>query len=173
MDESPCYESFPLGVVVLTNLLSLAVYALGAWILAGWGIWVAIPYLLYCLLMEVTVMRRSCVKCYYYGKVCAFGKGKLCSLFFKPGDPQEFAERQISWVEIIPDFLVFIIPVVGGIALLIRDFSWVVLAMVAGLLLLSLGGNAFVRGTFACRYCKQKESGCPAAELFGQEDASA
>lgn len=172
MDESPCYESYPLSVVVLANLLALAIYALGAWVLAGWAIWLAALYLLYCLLMEVNVMRRSCVKCAYYGKMCAFGKGRLCSFFFKQGDPSGFAERQISWFEMVPDFLVSVIPVVGGIALLIRGFSWGVLAMVAGLLLLSLGGNAFVRGTFACRYCKQRESGCPAAELFFREDAS-
>jgi hypothetical protein len=35
---------------------------------------------------------------------------------------------------------------------------------------LYLGGNAVVRGTFACNYCKQKEIGCTAEKLFRKEE---
>ena len=34
------------------------------------------------------------------------------------------------------------------------------------LLLLGFLGNALVRGHLACRYCRQREIGCPAERLF-------
>jgi len=40
------------------------------------------------------------------------------------------------------------------------------------LLVLSFGGNAFIRGSFACNYCKQKEIGCPAEKLFSKKTKS-
>lgn len=72
----------------------------------------------------------------------------------------------ITWKDIVPDFLVFMIPVLAGILLLIQEFTWTVLILIIALLLLGFLGNALVRGQLACRYCKQRETGCPAAQLF-------
>lgn len=37
------------------------------------------------------------------------------------------------------------------------------------LMVLSTTGNAFIRGTFACQYCKQRDLGCPAEQLFNKK----
>ena len=168
MEET--YENFPAWIPILSNLVSISIYAIGAYILAGFGILFAILYLLYCLWLEIGILRRSCVDCYYYGKVCGLGKGKLCALLFKKGDPQKFVEKEISWAQLLPDFMVFIVPLVGGIILLLRNFNWLLVALLAILLMLSFGGNAAIRGSFACKYCKQREIGCPAEQLFGGKE---
>jgi hypothetical protein len=168
MKETDSYESFPLPIVLLSNVVAIAIYVIGAYILAGLGIWWAVLYLVYCGWIEVRVYKHSCVNCSYYGKVCAFGKGKLCSLIFEKGDPQKFAQTQIRWFDLVPDFMVAILPTIGGIVLLATAFSWIVLALLATLLVLSFGGNALIRGSFACKYCKQKELGCPAEKLFSK-----
>src|SRR4030042_4570143 len=142
MAEAKTYESFPVWIAILANVVALSIYAIGAYILAGFTIFLVIPYLLYCLWVEIGVLRGSCVHCYYYGKVCGLGKGKLCSLLFKKGNPQRFAEREISWYHMLPDFIVSIIPLVGGFVLLVSDFSWLLLALLAILAMLSTGGNA-------------------------------
>ncbi|NIA09503.1 MAG: hypothetical protein GWP10_07200 [Nitrospiraceae bacterium] len=170
MEPTKTYEKFPVWIVLLSNLVAISIYAIGAYILAGFGIIFAVLYLLYCLWIELKVLRGSCVDCYYYGKVCGFGKGRLCSTLFKKGDPQRFVEKEISWSSILPDFLVFIFPVIGGIILLVRGFSWLLVAMLAIVVVLYLGGNAVIRGTFACKYCKQREIGCPAEKLFRKEE---
>jgi hypothetical protein len=41
-----------------------------------------------------------------------------------------------------------------------------ILILILALLLLGFMGNALVRGQLACRYCKQREIGCPATQLF-------
>lgn len=169
MEEPKTYENFPVRIALLSNLVAVAIYALGAYILAGFGIVFAILYLLYCLWIELGVMRRSCVDCFYYGKVCGLGKGKLCALLFKRGDPQRFVEKEISPSKLLPDFMVAIFPIVGAIILLARDFSWLLVALLAIFVILFFGGTAIIRGSFACKYCKQREIGCPAEQIFSKE----
>lgn len=169
MKEARTCESFPVPMVSLAILVSLTIYVIGACILAVLVIWLSIAYILYCAWIEFRILKYSCADCYYYGKLCGLGRGKLCPMLFKKGDPQSFAEKEISWPDILPDFMVSIFPAIGGIILLIRDFSWLILLLLVALLALSFGGNAIIRGSFACRHCKQREIGCPAERLFSKE----
>jgi len=168
MAGSRTYENFPVWMPILANLVSILIYTAGAVILAGYGTGLAILYVLYCAGVEFRVIRKSCINCYYYGKDCGMGKGRLCSLLFKKGDPAKFAPQTIGWTDLLPDFLVPIFPLVGGIGLLIRDFSWQLAALMATLVLLSTVGTAFVRSSFACKYCKQRALGCPAEKFFSK-----
>ena len=68
----------------------------------------------------------------------------------------------------VPDMLISLNPLLGGIYLLIIDFNWFTLLAMLVIVGLTTAGNNFVRGTLACRYCKQKELACPAYELFNK-----
>jgi len=168
MKGAKSYENFPIWIVLLSTILSLSTYAIGIYVLLWLGIPFAILYIIYILWLEVRLLKGSCIDCYYYGKVCAFGKGKLCALFFKKGNPKRFVARKISMIDILPDFLIFIFPIVGGVILLVANFSWIITALLVILVVLSFGGTAVIRGSFACKYCKQREIGCPAEKLFSK-----
>jgi hypothetical protein len=101
--------------------------------------------------------------------VCGHGKGKLCAKLFKKGDPQKFAEMEISWIRILPDLLTIIFPIVGAIVLLIHNFNVILLTLLITLICLYFVGNAVIRGNCTCNHCKQRELGCPAAKLFMQD----
>jgi hypothetical protein len=133
------------------------------------SIFFAVLFVFYICLIEFRLLAKSCRYCYYYGKLCPFGKGKCCVLFFKKGDPERFVKTEITIKDIIPDFLTFIFPLIGGFVLLLSNFSWLVVALLAILVVLGFGGNAVVRGSFACKYCKQREIGCPAERLFEEK----
>jgi hypothetical protein len=163
------YDNFPAWIVILSNLFAGLVYVSGMYILSGFGIAWSLLFLVYFLVMEYRLLRKSCRDCYYHGKRCGFGKGVICSWFFKPGVPSRFRDKKASWKDIIPDFLVVFIPLGGGIILLVRDFNWLLLAVTLAMVLVYFGGNGFIRGNYACRYCKQKELGCPADKLFNQD----
>ena len=66
---------------------------------------------------------------------------------------------------------VSLIPIIVGVILLVIDFSWLILSMVLLLLFLSSVGNGLIRGSLACKYCKQREIGCPAEQLFNRDKA--
>jgi hypothetical protein len=166
MQGTECHETYPATTVIVSTVVSFLIYGIGVYLLNRFGlIWVA-AYVLYILLLEIRLLGGHCVDCYYYGRTCAFGKGYLSSLFFKRGRPERFSCMTITWKDIVPDFLVFIVPVLAGLLLLLREFTWTVLILVIALFLLGFLGNALVRGQLACRYCKQREIGCPAAQLF-------
>jgi hypothetical protein len=169
-----CYENFPVWAPILSYAFSLSIYALGAYILSMLGILFSILYLLFCLWVEIRILKYSCVNCYYYDKTCGLGRGKLSAAFFKKGNPEEFAKKQISWKDLLPDFMVLILPLVGGIIILIKGFTWLVLALILILVIIGFFGNALIRGSLACKYCKQKElTGCPAEQLFNKQSKAA
>lgn len=170
-ENSQTFENFPIQIVILCNLVPLLGYAAGAAILARLSIWAAIPYLLFCAWLEFRLLKTHCVNCAYYGKLCGFGRGKLCAALFKQGDPQKFVPEQFKWTDILPELMLFIVPLVGGIVLLVIDFSWLTVIALAILVALNTVGNATIRGSFACKYCKQRELGCPAEQLFNKTEA--
>jgi hypothetical protein len=159
--------------MVLSNLVSLAIYGLGSFIIyqAGW-VWMVV-YLVYLLILEIRLLGGHCRHCYYYGRTCAFGKGRLSAAIFKPGDPERFNARSATWRSMIPDILVVLVPMVVGIVDLARDFSWAVLAVMLGILVLATVGNGAVRSSLACSRCRQRELGCPAERLFAKAGTEA
>lgn len=168
MEQSKTFENYPCRVIIISNLVSIAIYLTGAFILYQLGIVWLLSYLIYIFGLEIRLMKKSCTNCYYYGKFCAFGKGKISSLFFKKGNPHNFIKNKITWKNIIPDFLVSIIPIVVGIILLILNFNWLILSLIILLVTLTSVGNSFVRGSLACKFCKQREIGCSAEQLFNK-----
>jgi hypothetical protein len=116
--------------------------------------------------MEIRVLIMSCRDCFYYGKLCAFGRGKICSLLFKKGSPERFKMKKITWINLVPDFLVSIIPLVIGGFYLVRSFTWLRLSLVVVLVIMAFPVTGFVRGSISCKLCRQKVMGCPAVQLF-------
>ena len=168
MAKPKTHENYPCQTIVFSNLISFAIYLIGAYIIYQIGfIWLLL-YVLFILGLELRLMKKSCVNCYYYGKYCAFGKGKLSALFFKKGNSKKFVHEKITWKDILPDFLVSIIPLIIGIILLILKFEWLILSSIILLVVLTSVGNGFVRGSLACKFCKQREIGCPAEQLFNK-----
>ncbi len=168
METTRLYENYPAGLVAAAVLVTIAIYAAGAFILAGFGSIMTALYLLFCVGNEVHVMKMSCVDCYYFDKRCAFGRGKAAALFFTRGDPKRFLTKSISRKDLIPDILVIVFPLLGGIVLLIKDFSWVTVIALAFLLTLASGGNYLIRSRVACACCKQRDLGCPAEQFFSK-----
>jgi len=166
-DDFPGFENYPIWIVFISNLVLIAIYLIGALIVykVGWT-WLLIAYLIFVGYLEFKLIKGHCVNCYYYGKTCAFSKGRISSMFFKKGDREKFCRTQITWKDILPDFLVSLIPIAIGVILLIKDFNSVLLSEIIILILLTFVGNALIRGQLACKHCKQKDIGCPAEKLF-------
>jgi hypothetical protein len=164
-----CYENYPYWIILVSNTMQLALYAAGAIIVSFVGLFWMSLYIIYILWLEVRLLRKSCVNCYYYGKRCSFGKGKICALIFKRGDNKKFAANKITWKDILPDFLVGIVPIIIGIVMLLVDFRWIVLLLIIMIFLFSFIGNWLVRSQLACKFCKQRGIGCPAEKLFNKK----
>jgi len=169
MEITKTHDNFPVWLVILSNLVSILIYSSGFIITFRLGWIAAVLYLVFILAIEYRLISNHCVNCYYWGKTCGFGKGRLSSLFFKKGDPAKFCMNEMSWKDMIPDLLVSLVPFIIGIVLMIIKFDFTLLIATIVLIALTTIGNGFIRGNLTCRYCKQRESGCPAEKLFSKK----
>ena len=170
MSDDKFYENFPAGIIFLANAVSILLYACGLFICYQSHWLVAVFYLLYISLMEFRLLGKHCINCYYYGKFCGFGKGWFSARLFKKGDISQFCAKEFGWKDMIPDMLVAIIPLILGVVLLIIDFDPLILGGLIIIILLTTAGNSYVRGSLTCKYCKQREYGCPAEKLFEKKE---
>ncbi len=166
--KAAAFENYPWWKVAVCTALSLSIYAIGVYLVSSLGLGWVLVYAAYCVWAESRVLLGSCRRCYYFGKRCAFGKGRVCAWLFRkaPGAPLE--AKQVTWRDLLPDFLVSLVPLVVGIGRLVAHFSWGDLALVLALVFLVSIGTGLVRGQLTCKFCKQREFGCPAERFFRQ-----
>lgn len=168
--EPKVFENYPSWIISITGLQSLLVYAVGAYLVFQFGLIWGILYIIYLFGLEISIYKEGCVSCYYYGKRCAFGRGKIASLFFKKNEPQKFCQKKVTLPKLIPHILTALIPVVIGIILLIRDFNWLILILTAIPILNWFVGNPLIYGKLACLHCAQGRICCPANDFFGKKN---
>jgi hypothetical protein len=166
--KTSSYENFPYWMVVVCSGTGLLIYAIGLYLMLRLSVAWGALYAAYCAWMEWRLLSGSCRYCHYFGKRCGFGRGRICSWFLTKLDQQPTRKKPITWWSVVPDFMVSLVPVAAGIALLFKSFSWPVLLVVVVLAGLGSAGTALIRGQLACRYCRQREIGCPAEQLFNK-----
>jgi hypothetical protein len=170
MAKTTAYENFPARIAGASNAVSLSIYGLGILIMFRVGMWFGIAYVLYIALLEFRLLGYHCTACYYWGKTCGFGKGRLSALFFRKRDPAQFCRKNMTWKDMAPDMAVSLLPFAAGIVLIIVRFDLVILSALLLQCLLTTVGNGFIRGKLTCSFCRQRELGCPAYALFNKEN---
>lgn len=163
------FENYPWWIIAVSIIQQLAIYVIGGFIIYQFGLIWLIVFLGYFAIFELTFYPRACVYCYYYGKWCFTGKGKMALwLRFKQKDTQEFCRRNVTFFSMLPEMLILIVPVILGVVLLVKDFSWVILILLVLDIAIASFGSGFIRGKLACAHCKQGRICCPAREIFGK-----
>lgn len=150
-------EEYPWWLVVAGNLLMLAWIGLGTascYFLNHIAAWIFLAVAL--LLVFVVLRKLVCTNCYYYGKRCASGWGKLSALMFKQGDIEQFNDS--VGVKLAPAIygLLTLVPLVLGTIAAVRDFSVAKVIVLAALLLLGFYSGAISRKK-SCSQCKMRD----------------
>jgi hypothetical protein len=170
------FESYPVWMIFVYYLVSFTVYLAGLYLL--YLIWPAFSALLliYIVYLEILVLREGCVRCYYYGKRCVCGKGKLAKLLMKKDTTKKFNCREMSMKDFVPSMIPTIIALIAGGYLIYQglpNFNFLILGIAVWPLVATFFGNPIVYGKIACPHCKQGELGCPACEFFFKKDKKA
>ena len=158
----PGLEKYPDSLIIFSNLvmaLWIGLGTLACWFFYPLAAWI---YLLVAVLMVGVILRKLvCTNCYYYGKWCATGWGKLAALFFKQGSIENFS-RSIG-VKLAPATygLLSLIPIVLGVIAVIREFTMTKVSVLVLLFLVSFYSGAVSRRK-SCRNCKMRNI-CPGA----------
>jgi hypothetical protein len=147
-------EEYPRSIVIVGNLLMLGWIALGTLACYFFNHVAAWIFLAVALVLVFVVLRRLvCTNCYYYGKWCATGWGKLSALMFRQGDIEAFNDS--IGVKLAPAIygLLTLVPLVLGTIAAVRDFSIAKLIVLAALLLLGFYSGTIGRRK-SCSRCK-------------------
>ena len=160
------FEDYPIGCVIGQNILFLAYFGIGfigmlPLRIFGFPI-ISVLYTLFLIIMLLFVLRKHlCTHCYYYGKLCSTGWGKLSALMFGKNSGNYRLGVKLAGVTWI---LVTAIPIVGIILALILEYSPSNLTFLILFILLTLVN--FVSHRKACEKCKMRFI-CPASMAKG------
>jgi hypothetical protein len=156
-------ECYPLRIVCISASLTIISYLAGAFIIYFFNPVLSAFYLILAALTLVVSMKLRCTHCYYFGKFCNFGLGKLAKFFFRKGEPSEFRNHKKVIITAILSFGTMLIPVFIGILMLVTDMTISNLGLLLGYILIGIAPNFLVRGNF-CDKCMQGQLGCPSYE---------
>ena len=155
-------EDYPLTTVIGQNLFFIAYFVLG--IVGMWNLKlmkipvISILYALFLIIMLIFVLRKHlCTNCYYYGKRCNTGWGKLAKMMFeKDSGHYKLGVKLagITWG------LATLIPIIGIITVLIFKFELYLLAIL--FLFILLTPINFTIHKHSCTKCKMRNI-CPAS----------
>lgn len=163
-------EEFGWGPIVFGNMAMLVWIGLGTaccWFFHPIAAWV---YLVAALLMVFVVLRRLvCVNCYYYGKRCPIGWGKLAALMFKQGSMDKFATSIVVKLAPATYGLLSLIPIGFCIAAMVQDFE-VAQAVVLTLLVAISAYSGEVSRKGSCANCKMRYA-CPGCAIKEKQPA--
>ena len=149
-------EEYPKASIILGNLIMVLWIALGT--IACWFFYplVAWVYLAFAIIMVGIVLRKLvCTNCYYYGKWCSMGWGKLSALFFKKGNIEKF-DTSIG-IKLPPLIygLLSLIPLIFIVISIVQGFTVFKIVVIALLLLVSFY-SGFISRKKACANCRMK-----------------
>ncbi len=157
-------ENYPIKIVCFSVTLTVINYLLGCLILYVFHPIMGILFLLLAFSTILVSMKLRCTHCYYLGKYCNFGLGKLAAILFKKGgDPKEFRNHKKVIPTAILSFGTMLIPVFAGILLILFDFTLINIGLLSVYILFGIIPNFLVRGNF-CDKCMQGQLGCPSYE---------
>ncbi|MHB8894369.1 MAG: hypothetical protein ACYC99_04210 [Candidatus Geothermincolia bacterium] len=150
-------EEYSVAAVIDTNLAMVLWIALGTDACYFFSHIVAWVYLGIAVLLVFVVLRKLvCTNCYYYGKRCATGWGKLASMMFKRGDIERFNDSIGVTLAPVIYGLLTVVPLVLGTIATVMHFSWLKVLVLAGLALVGFYSGSVGRKK-SCKACKMRE----------------
>ena len=149
-------EEHPKSIAVIGNVIMLLWISLGTVACWFFNPIVAGVYLAFAVVMVFIVLRKLvCTNCYYYGKWCPIGWGKLSALFFRKGSIEKFSTGIGVKLAPLTYGLLTLIPLVLIIISIIREFTVVKAAVLVLLILVSIYSGAVSRKN-SCMKCKMR-----------------
>jgi hypothetical protein len=147
-------ENVPYAIMIL---LGMTVFLFGldfsstAWVLAA-------LYGLYAVIGVMWIIVFVCPFCHNFGSGCFSGHGQISAKFMKKKDEGKFREEFKRNIPVI--ILIYIIPVICGVAFLFLSFSVVVLIFVALFALNTFVLSPRISMKYACSRCSIRKD-CP------------
>jgi hypothetical protein len=156
--EPAFYENYPKRIIVVRWIILLIAFALGIYFLIGLKEMLAIIYIIYTIMALTLILPLSrCVNCFYHGKFCNTGWGRIAAYLFKKGDESKYVEHYNYAIFL---HLLWLLPLLVGLLQLVRKRNIGILVILV-IYVFVLFVEKVVLKKLCCKRCHQREF-CPA-----------
>jgi hypothetical protein len=157
-------EEYPLKNAYIGNAFMILWFVMGAVACSFIHILIGIIYLLFAFVMVYVVFKKIvCTNCYYYGKRCSLGWGKLSAMLFKQGSLDLFQNSKGLKVAPPTYGLLMIIPLIALIYSSYQDLT--ILKILVLIIFMGIAGFSAGPGRKkACENCKMNKI-CPGSAV--------
>ena len=154
-----CRDSFGVAWIAAENILHVS-----TWVVAGGLVWpirwhgwpaVVIFWALVVVVIQVLLKKHNCSRCYYYGKNCHLGWGRLSAWLFKQDSGSMKTGKRLSLFYVLSPPVFLIAGVAVGVLLDVGTLHWVLLG-----LYVTLNAAAFPVRKRGCKLCAMRKV-CP------------
>jgi hypothetical protein len=153
-----CARKVPGWLVAVDNGPTILLFVLGAVILWPLGWLFSVLFLAYCGASIVLFWAVICPYCHHFGtNACPCGYGTVAPRFFKRKRGVDFGRKFRQNIAIM--FPVWMIPLIGGIYLLLASFSWPAVALLAAFCVDGFAVIPAISIFVGCKGCEIKD--CP------------
>ncbi len=126
-------EAYSIPWMISENVLYLSTWFLAGWLLwpfqfrgypaatIGWGILV--------VLIQIFLKKHNCSGCYYYGKSCHLGWGKLSSLMFPQNSGNPDTGKKLILFYIVSPPAILILSVTAGTLMTVDTTYWMLFGL--------------------------------------------
>ncbi|MBN2499045.1 MAG: hypothetical protein JXR96_30930 [Deltaproteobacteria bacterium] len=163
--QADCRESFPLPWVLAENALHLSTWVLAGWLVwpLGWRGWplATMAWAVVVVLVQVWLKKHNCSGCYYYGKTCHLGWGRLSALLFEPDSGSLKTGMRLSFFYILSPPVFLLAGVLEAVFLDLGIRHWILLGVYV-----ALNAVAFWVRLKGCRACALR-SVCKGSAVSG------
>lgn len=151
-------ENYPKYIIVIRWIILLWAFALGTYILADLHFALAIIYVLYSMIALTLILPLSrCVSCFYHGKVCNTGWGRIAGYLFEKGDESKYEEHYNYAIFL---HLLWLVPLVVALLQVVRKRNIFALSIFVIYVFILLVEKIILK-KLCCKRCHQREF-CPA-----------
>ena len=151
-------ENYPKAVVIIRWIILLLAFALGIYALLRLHYIFAILYIVYSVMALTLILPLSrCGSCFYHGKLCNTGWGKIAAYFFKKGDESKYVDYYNYAIFL---HLLWLVPLLIAALQMIRKRDVLALSIFAVYLLILFVEKITLK-RLCCKRCHQRDF-CPA-----------
>jgi hypothetical protein len=157
-EYSPAQELINNIPYLAMTVLGMVIFvtALGS---SAWGLIAAAAYLAYGLMGALWIMIFVCPYCGYWNtRSCPCGYGHIAAKFRKKKPIECFSEKFKKHIPVIVPL--WFIPILVGVPLVIRSFSWILLVLLVVFVIVAFVILPLVSTKHGCKECPQRDS-CP------------
>jgi len=151
-------ENYPKHIIAIRWIILLTTFGLGTYILSDLHYALAIVYIIYSVIALTLILPLSrCVSCFYHGRLCNTGWGRVAFYLFKKGDESKYVEHYNYAIFL---HLLWLVPLLAALLQLVRKRDVLVLSILV-IYLFILFVEKIVLKKLCCKKCHQREF-CPA-----------